>query len=218
MNDDSLPAGLFDAARLSFAEQDELCRRYLKSSYPHEEIFGGFCPLAEHVAAPFEAALQYCAAVPSLAEWTLNIRRIEHRGGGLYRGKMIFSTLDAAAPATDIFLRVEVSRGEGQALVCYPCAWDQPDDLWMRYFFVLADAELTLGRPGTVVMWNNCKHRFYDRVGDESAAPVPDYIAAGRARTDRPWPGDGWPLFYALHRLELANLKAILEHRHPLTR
>lgn len=32
----------------------------------------------------------------------------------------------------------------------------------------------------------------------------------------REWVGDWWPLFYAGHTLELANLKAILEHRHRL--
>lgn len=206
----SLPPGLISAAELSFEEQDALLARHVKSAYPHDEVFGGYCPLSEHVEAPYQTVIDYCADVESLAEWTLNIRHLEPLDNGLYRGKMIFSRADATAPTTDIFIRTELLRGPEQSLLCYPCAWDQAGDLWMRYFFVIADARSALGRPGTVVLWNNCKHRFYDR----DASPVPDYIAEGRERRDRPWPGDGWPLFYGLHRLELANLKAILEHRH----
>jgi hypothetical protein len=59
-----------------------------------------------------------------------------------------------------------------------------------------------LGQPGTVVIWTNCHHRYYDR------NPFP-----GLAPQRREWVGDWWPLFYAGHSIELANLKRILEHR-----
>jgi hypothetical protein len=209
MSRGGLPPGLVSATELSFDEQDALCRGILKREYPHDEIFGDQCPLGAHVDAPYDEVVRYVADVPSLAEWTLNIRHIVARDG-LYHGKMVFSVADAAAPTTDIYLRADIQHGREQSLVCFPCAWDQPHDLWMRYFFVVADAAATLGRPGASVMWNNCRHRFYDR----QTEPVPDHIERGRRRTDRPWPGDGWPMFYALHKLELENLKAILEHRH----
>jgi len=44
--------------------------------------------------------------------------------------------------------------------------------------------------------------------GDE-----PSNISEPRARTDRVWVGDVWPSFYAIHKIEAANMKRILEYR-----
>jgi len=64
-------------------------------------------------------------------------------------------------------------------------------------------AERVLGRPGTVVIWTNCRHPYYAK------NPFPELEPA----RERVWVGDYWPFFYAGHSLELANLKAILEYR-----
>ena len=55
------------------------------------------------------------------------------------------------------------------------------------------------------MIWTNCRHPLLRR------EPVP---AARRSIPAATWVGDWWPLFYAGHTIELANLKAILEHRH----
>jgi len=65
-------------------------------------------------------------------------------------------------------------------------------------------AETVLKRPGSVVIWTNCRHPYYAKNPFPALAKDPK----------REWVGDWWPLFYAGHSLELSNLKAILEHRH----
>ena len=68
-----------------------------------------------------------------------------------------------------------------------------------------------LDKPGSVVLWTNCRHPFYDHNSYPQAAPP-----------QRPvWVGDFWDMFGAGHALELQNHKAIAEYRHrnglPLT-
>lgn len=87
--------------------------------------------------------------------------------------------------------------------VDYHCAWDQGEHLWMIYLMRVVDAQVVLNKPGSVVLWTNCRHPFYD------ANPYPDKAPAGRPV----WVGDFWEMFSAGHRLELDNLKAIAEYR-----
>jgi hypothetical protein len=88
--------------------------------------------------------------------------------------------------------------------VDYHCAWDQGSELWMVYLNRIVPAETVLKRSGSVVIWTNCRHPYYDQNPFPALARDPK----------RAWVGDWWPLFYAGHSIELANLKAILEHRH----
>jgi len=88
--------------------------------------------------------------------------------------------------------------------VDYHCAWDQGKHLWMIYLMRVLDAQVVLNKPGSVVLWTNCRHPFYDE------NPYPD--AAPEQRTG--WVGDFWDLFGAGHKLELNNLKCIAEYRH----
>jgi hypothetical protein len=203
--------GLVRAESLTMKRMEELCTDLMKPHYTHEEVFASNCFLSSHIAVPYDIVFDYCADPLSLIEWTINIRQLSPAGNGLFRGHMVFSLEDAERPTTDIFIRADAAKGPDHGLICFPCAWDQGEDLWMRYYFVLTDATKTINKPGTVVLWVNCKHPYYDR----ASGPVPPYIEQGRSRTDRPWAGDGWLFFYPLHRLELANLKTILEHRYP---
>jgi hypothetical protein len=88
--------------------------------------------------------------------------------------------------------------------VDYHCAWDQGDKLWMIYLMRVIPAQLVLNRSGSVVLWTNCGHPYYDENPHPEMAP-PDR---------KVWVGDLWPFFYAGHHVELQNLKHILEHRH----
>ncbi|MCZ0209936.1 hypothetical protein ACIG54_26055 [Streptomyces achromogenes] len=174
-----------------------------KETYDHGEIFGQYCSLAEHINVPYDIVFEYAANARSLEEWTYSIRNMKHLGGGLYRADEMIQ------PNTDIYIRAEAQKGPEHGLVVYPCAWDQGHELWMRYYMTIIDSSKVLDKPGTVVLWTNCKHPYYDR----STENVPDYIAEGRARTDRVWVGDIWPVFHAGHSIEMGNLKRILEHR-----
>ncbi|MFD0383583.1 hypothetical protein ACFQ2B_18135 [Streptomyces stramineus] len=196
-----------DLIRCENTSQDDIHKMMVdmtKDTYAHEEVFGPFCSLGEHINVPYNVVFDYLADIHSLEEWTYSMRNLRHIGGGLYRGR------EAIQPDTEIFVRADVLKGAEHGLVVWPCAWDQGDELWMRYYFTITDAWRTLRRPGTVITWTNCRHPYYDR----EVTDVPEYIAAGRARTDRYWVGDIWPQFDAIHKVEMANLKRILEHRY----
>jgi len=172
-----------------------------KDSYSHEEIFGNYCHIGEYIHCPVEMAFEYAANVYSLEEWTFSLRCLKHIGGGLYKGE------EYLAKDTPIYVRSEAYPDS--RVVDYLCAWDQGEELWMRYYFRFVDAMPTLRKPGTVMLWTNCKHPYYDR----NITNVPDYISTARERTDRNWVGDIWPYFDAIHRIEAGNMKAILESR-----
>jgi hypothetical protein len=146
-------------------------------------------------------AFEYAANVYCLEEFTFSLRNFHYIGGGLYRGA------DALAKDTSIYMRVDAYPD--CRVVDHLCAWDQGEELWMRYHFRFLDAMPTIRRAGTMLLWSNCKHPYYDRKVED----VPAYIAEPRARTDRPWVGDIWPSFYAIHNIEAANFKKILEYR-----
>ncbi|WYL95193.1 MAG: hypothetical protein HEQ35_16290 [Gloeotrichia echinulata IR180] len=172
-----------------------------QETYSHEDIFGSYCTVCEYIQCPVDIAFEYAANIHSLEEWTFSMRQLKHVGDGLYKG------LDYLAKDTFIYARVEAYPDTG--VIDYPCAWDQGEELWMRYHFRFLDAMPTLRKPGTVMFWTNCKHPYYDR----DVTDVPEYITEARKRTDRIWVGDFWPKFYIGHLLEARNLKAILEYR-----
>lgn len=171
-----------------------------KDLYPAKDVFGEYCTVHIHIDCPVDMAYEYIANIYSLEEYTASTRGFEYVGGGLYRGE------DRLAKATPIYMRVETFP-EARC-VDYLCAWDQGSELWMRYHFRLLDAHQVLGKAGCVLLWNNCKHAYYDR-----SSPAPDYVDVHRKRTDRPWVGDLWMHFYEGHLIEARNLKAILEYR-----
>jgi hypothetical protein len=73
----------------------------------------------------------------------------------------------------------------------------------MIYLMRIVDAQTVFDKPGSVVLWTNCHHPFYDHNPYPEAAPP-----------ERPvWVGDFWDMFGAGHLLELKNLKAIAEYR-----
>ena len=56
----------------------------------------------------------------------------------------------------------------------------------------VVDAQVVLDKPGSVVLWTNCHHPFYDD------NPYPE-----TAPPERPvWVGDFWDMFGAGHLLE----------------
>lgn len=176
----------------------------LRSVYPHHQIYGDFCPVQGYVDAPPAELYAWLADTRSLEEWTYSLRGFtETDEPGLW------VAADRLGDATDIFVRT-VANPEAMT-VDYHCAWDQGTHLWMVYLMRVVDARVVLNRPGSVVMWTNCRHPFYDE------NPYPETAPA-----DRPvWVGDFWDMFSAGHQLELENLTAIAEYRHahqlPLT-
>ncbi|HEX5252353.1 MAG TPA: SRPBCC family protein [Mycobacterium sp.] len=169
----------------------------MRSMYPHDEVFGRYCTVSDYVDCPPDELLEYLADTRSLAEWTYTLRDFtptEEPG--------LWLAYDRLLPDTKIFTRTVANAQAGT--VDYHCAWDQGAHLWMIYLMRVVDAQMVLNKPGSVVLWTNCHHPFYDHNPYGDAAP-PD-------RTG--WVGDFWDIFGAGHGVELNNLKTIAEYRH----
>jgi hypothetical protein len=75
------------------------------------------------------------------------------------------------------------------------CGHDSPEDLWLWYRGILIDAQGALGRPGTALIGSNFWH--------ERAKGHPVYK-------------DAFRLLFSAHRLEILNLKRVLEARYAV--
>ena len=179
------------------SQMQELCMELTHAVYPHEEIYGQFCTLQKYVDCPPEEAFAYLRDPMNLAEWTYSMRGFEPT-----EDPNVLVSLDRIGESTRIYTRTVTNQDA--RTVDFHCAWDQSQDLWMIYLMRVVSAELVLDRPGSVILWSNCKHPYYDE------NPFPGTVPQGRSV----WVGDLWPFFYAGHLVEMKNLKAILEHRH----
>ncbi|WP_067571987.1 hypothetical protein [Nocardia acidivorans] len=168
----------------------------LRSVYPHDQIFGDYCPVQGYIDCPPRELYEYLADTRSLEEWTYSLRGFTETGK-----PDLWESYDRLGPNTKIYTRT-VANPDAMT-VDYHCAWDQGDHLWMIYLMRVVDAQLVFDKPGSVVLWTNCHHPFYDR------NPYPDTAPEGR----KVWVGDFWEMFSAGHQLELGNLKAIAEYR-----
>jgi len=194
------PAGLADIPDLVRCEAldrealGELITEMTHSVYRHEHVYGPYITIHEHIDCPPEDVFAYMANPYSLLEWTYSVRELRSTATpGLLVG------VDSGK--TPIYCRTVCH--EPAKTVDYHCAWDQGDELWMVYLNRVVPAETVLNKPGSVVIWTNCRHPYYAK------NPFPELCRDPK----REWVGDWWPLFYAGHTLELANLKRILEHR-----
>ena len=67
--------------------------------------------------------------------------------------------------------------------VDYHCAWDQGRHLWMIYLMRVVDAQVVFDKPGSVVLWTNCHHPFYDRNPYPETAPPNGRYGSGISGT-----------------------------------
>jgi len=169
----------------------------VRSVYPHDEVFGQYCTVNDYIDCPPDELYEYLSHTRSLEEWTYSTRGFTTTDEpGLWMG------YDRLSEDTKIYVRTVVN--DETRTVDYHCAWDQGKHLWMVYLMRVLDAQVVFDKAGSVVLWTNCHHPFYDQ------NPYPETAPAGRSE----WVGDGWDLFGPGHRLELKNLKAIVEYRH----
>ncbi|WLP90932.1 hypothetical protein [Gordonia sp. NB41Y] len=196
--------GVIRAETHTRAEMTPTVIDMMRSVYPHERVYGSYCPVQGYVDAPPRELYEWLADTRSLEEWTYSTRYLRPTGTpDLWMGR------DRLSTDTEFYVRT-VANPDAMT-VDYHCAWDQGEHLWMIYLMRVVDAQLVLNKPGSVVLWNNCRHPFYD------ANPYPKIAPEGREE----WVGDLWDMFAAGHQIELDNLTAIAEHRHraglPLT-
>lgn len=169
----------------------------MRSVYPHDQVYGQYCTVNDYVDCPPDELFDYLSDTRSLEEWTYTLRDFTATDEpGLWLA------YDRLLPETKIYTRTVANK---QArTVDFHCAWDQGQHLWMVYLMRIVDAQVVLGKPGSVVLWTNCHHPFYDE------NPYPEAAVASREG----WVGDFWDIFGAGHAVELNNLKAIAEYRH----
>ncbi|SDE56368.1 SRPBCC family protein [Rhodococcus tukisamuensis] len=198
--DDIAPEAIPQVHRIESTDietAEPMVAEMLHSVYPHEQVYGEYCTLHGYVDCPPRQLYDYLAHIRSLEEWTYSLRGLTVTDTpGLWQG------YDRLGADTEVYARVEANPDA--MTVDYHCAWDQGAHLWMIYLMRVVDAQAVLDRPGSVVLWTNCRHPFYDRNPFPAAAPA--------ARDG--WVGDYWDIFYPGHLLEMHNLKAIAEYRH----
>lgn len=168
----------------------------LRSVYPHDQVFGPYCPVQGYIDAPPREVFEYLADTRSLEEWTYSLRGFEPTDT-----PELWVSYDRLGDQTKCFAKT-VANADAMT-VDYHCAWDQGEHLWMIYLMRVVDAQVVLNKPGSVVLWNNVHHPFYDE------NPYPETAPANRPV----WVGDFWDMFAAGHQLEMNNLKAICEYR-----
>ena len=183
----------------------------MRSVYPHDEVFGEYCTVNDYIDCPPDELFDYLADTRCLEEWTYSLRGFTPtEEPGLWwpttpapeRRQAVRGHGNAEDGGSPIYTRT-VANEEART-VDYHCAWDQGKHLWMIYLMRVVDAQVVFDKPGSVVLWTNCHHPFYDK------NPYPE-----TAPPERPvWVGDFWDMFGAGHLLELKNLKAIAEYRH----
>jgi hypothetical protein len=190
-----------------FVGVDELmdrARAATAASYDHGQVYGEWIHIGQHIACAPDDAFDYASDVFSLEEWTTSLRDFQPVGDGLHRG------VDGFGGTTAVYARVEAHRASGT--VDYHCAWDQGAELWLRNHLRFIDARPTMGRDGTLMTWSIHRHPYFRGDGER----VPGHIRTSMRRPGRPWIGEAWPYFPAIHGIEARNLKTILERRAPL--
>jgi hypothetical protein len=178
-------------------DMNALCMDLTHAVYPHDEMFGQYCTLEEYIDCPPHEVFDYLSVGENLEEWTYSMREFAPTD---QEGVLV--SYDKIGGKTKIYTKTKAVRES--MTVDYHCAWDQANKLWMIYLMRVVPAELVLNKQGSVVLWSNCHHPFYDQ------NPFPETAPADR----KVWVGDLWHFFYAGHHVEMQNLKAILEYRH----
>ena len=179
------------------AKMNSLANELTHTVYPHDELYGNYCSLEEYINCPPDIVFDYLANGQTLAEWTYSLRDFTPT-----TTPDLLLAVDKIGTGTKIYCKTIANKSA--MTVDYHCAWDQSNELWMIYLMRVIPAELVLKKPGSVVLWTNCHHPYYDK------NPFPNTAPDGR----KTWVGDLWPFFYAGHYIEMQNLKHILEHRH----
>ena len=195
--------GLIRIETTSKEQATPIIMEQIRSVYPHDQVFGEYCTVNDYIDCPPDELFDYLADTRSLEEWTYSLRDfVPTEEPGLWMAHDKLGAGNEKQTGSPIFTRTVANR-EART-VDYHCAWDQGTHLWMIYLMRVVDAKVVFDKPGSVVLWTNCHHPFYDK------NPYPE-----TAPPKRPvWVGDFWDMFGPGHLLELKNLKAIAEYRH----
>ncbi len=157
----------------------------VKDRYRHEELFQDFVPsMAVFEGVALEDAYAFLSQSETMSLWTMSMRNVRPFKGDVYVAD------ETATPTGKVFIQT-VADPKART-IAWNCSHDNPDDLWIGYRGMLVDAQPTLGRKGTAFFWTNFVHE--------------------RVRRD-PMLAMGFKAMYAAHKIEIENLKMVLEDR-----
>ena len=122
------------------------------------------CTVNDYIDCPPDELFDYLADTRSLEEWTYSLR-----GFTPTDEPGLWLAYDRLGSETEIYTRTVANR-EART-VDYHCAWDQGKHLWMIYLMRVVDAQVVFDKPGSVVLWTNCHHPFYDHNPYPETAP-----------------------------------------------
>ncbi|MGC4114328.1 MAG: 3-oxoacyl-ACP synthase III family protein [Myxococcales bacterium] len=156
-----------------------------KDRYRHEELFNDFVPsMAVFEGVPLQAAYDFLAQTENMALWTMSMRNVRPFRKDLYIAD------ETATPTGRVY--IQTLADPRAKTIGWNCSHDDPEQLWICYRGLLVDAQRTLGRPGTAFFWTNF---FHERIRQDPMLSM------------------GFKAMYAAHKVEIENLKMILEDR-----
>ncbi|MBI5548869.1 MAG: 3-oxoacyl-ACP synthase III family protein [Deltaproteobacteria bacterium] len=156
-----------------------------KDRYRQEELFSDFVPsMAVFEGVPLEAAYEFLSRSENMSLWTMSMRNVRPFRGDIYLAD------ETATPTGKVY--IQTLADPAAKTIGWNCGHADPEDLWIRYRGMLVDALPTLGRKGTAFFWTNFVH---ERVKQDRMLAM------------------GFKAMYAAHKIEIENLKMILEDR-----
>ena len=194
---DRLP-GVHRIENCAKEELTSLAMEMTHAVYPHDEVYGQYCSLQDYIDCPPEKAFEYLADVYTLQEWTYSLRDFTP----MDESGLVDRHRPDRRRDEDLRPRGRQPRGHDGRLPLRlgpgrPAVDDLPD---------ARRAGAAGVRPARL------RHPLDQLPAPATTTtnPFPEKAPPGR----KVWVGDMWPFFYAGHKIELDNLKHILEYRH----
>jgi hypothetical protein len=145
------------------------------------DAYGDFVDV--HAYVPYvpgvtvDQAWEYIQDIRNLEDWTMSVRNLQPMG--TLDGRTRYVAEERLPPGGNIYFLEEkdpVSR-----TVDWWVGHD-PEDIWMRYYMRVLDAEEVIGKPGVVITWVNFGHENFKRNPDLQQGFLMMKIAHGLER------------------------------------
>ncbi len=155
------------------------------------EAYGDFVDV--HAYVPYipgvtvEQAWQYIQDIRNLEDWTMSVRNLQPMG--TWEGRTRYVAEERLPPGGNIYF-LEEKNPESHTVDWW--VGHSPEDIWMRYYMRVLDAEEVIGKPGVVITWVNFGHENFKRNPDLQ---------------------QGFLMMKVAHGLERDNLSQVLAYR-----
>lgn len=153
------PTGLVSVDTYPEPQLWEIIEAGFTDGFTWEEAYGTYVDVNAYVpGVNVEDAWEYVHDIHHLEEWTISVRNLAPMAD--LDGRTRYSAFEAMPGGGDIYFLEEKDHET------HTVDWwvgHSPEDIWMRYYVRVLDAEEVLGRPGIVLTWVNFGHANFDR-------------------------------------------------------